>query len=180
MKKNHFITTVICVFVCLLSFNVNAQKFSKVDKSPLDIASFRTARNEAPRIKVIYSRPMKNGREIFGKLIPHGKVWRTGANECTEITFNQDVMIGGKKVNAGTYALFTIPNEKEWTIILNKDTDQWGAYNYKESNDVLRVNVPVKTTTATEAFSIAFSKEGNNAVLHMAWDTTLVSLPIQL
>lgn len=164
--------------VLLLSIPANAQKFSKVDKSPLDIATYRTSRSEAPKIKVIYSRPIKKDREVFGGIVSYGKVWRTGANESTEITFNQNVTIGGKTVKAGTYSLFTIPGEKEWTIIINSVTDQWGAYNYDESKDVARTTVSVESTSMVEAFSIAFKKSDSGATMYMAWDTTLVAVPI--
>lgn len=80
-----------------------------------------------PTMKIVYGRPLKNGRTIFGGIIPYDKVWRTGANEATEITFYKDVVFGGQAVKAGTYSLFTIPGKKEWTFILNKDLDIWGC-----------------------------------------------------
>jgi hypothetical protein len=123
---------------------------------------------------VIYSRPGKNDREVFGKLIPYGKVWRTGANEATEIKFYQDVELAGKKVKEGTYSLFTIPGEKEWTIILNSDMDYWGAYSYNPKNDVLRVTAPAtQISTPVENFTIQFDK----GVMKLVWDKTLVEVP---
>ena len=103
-------------------------------------------------------------------------MWRTGANEATEITFTKDVSFGGKSVKAGTYSLFTIPGDKEWTIILNTATDEWGAYNYDTSKDVARVTSKVTTGKSIEAFSIAFDKSGT---LYLAWGTTRVSVPIK-
>jgi hypothetical protein len=122
------------IFVLLFSEASLAQQLRPVDKSPMDMAYFpdnfahdRKAGDKAI-IRVTYSRPAKNGRVIFGKLVPFNEVWRAGANEATEIKLYQPIELAGKKVNAGSYALFAIPGEKEWTIILNSDLDYWGAY----------------------------------------------------
>ncbi|MEH0153213.1 DUF2911 domain-containing protein [Limibacter armeniacum] len=157
-----------------------AQKFGSIDKSPMDMVYLREGgRQGEPIARVIYSRPMKKDREVFGKLVPYGKVWRTGANEATEVTFYKDVKLGDQDVKAGTYSLFTIPNEKEWTIILNKDVNQWGAYSYKEANDVTRVSVPVtEGDESLEAFSIAFDQKKEGDVMVMGWDKTRVAVPI--
>ena len=189
MKKLLIINSLFLV----LCVNTYAQKFRDSDKSAMDIAyypdDFAHDRKFAPAkvgekafVRVIYSRPAKKEREIFGKLIPYGKVWRVGANEATEIKFYQDVTIQGQKVKAGVYALFAIPNETEWTIILNSDLDQWGAYSYKESNDVLRVVASAqKMDEAVEVFSIRFSKQTESSIImSMGWDKTLVELPIGL
>ncbi|MCF7561094.1 DUF2911 domain-containing protein [Sabulilitoribacter multivorans] len=173
MKKSTFLTTLAFALVMLLSVNVHAQKFSNLDKSPLDIAYYKTDRNAPPMVKVIYSRPQLNGREL-SKLAPNGKVWRTGANEATEIKFYQDTNFGGKPVKAGTYSLFTIPGETEWTVILNKDLDVWGAYSYNEANDVVRVKAPVSKGDSVDAFSIAFS-DGN---MYLAWGTDRVNVSV--
>ena len=175
MKTNSIYTTAIIAMVLLFSINVNAQKFSKLDASPLDLATYRTERGAPALVKVVYSRPQLKGRDL-SKLAPNGKVWRTGANEATEITFTKDVSFGGKSVKAGTYSLFTIPGDKEWTIILNTATDEWGAYNYDTSKDVARVTSKVTTGKSIEAFSIAFDKSGT---LYLAWGTTRVSVPIK-
>ena len=157
-----------------------------LDKSPLDYAYFpdnfphdRQAGQKAV-VRVIYSRPQKKGREVFGGMVAYGKVWRTGANENPEIKFYQNVTIGGQKVKAGTYSLFAIPGEKEWNIIINTDLDYWGAYRYKEQNDLLRIKAPTqKLDDVIEAFTIQFVGDGENkAVMKMAWDQTLVEVPI--
>ncbi|NJX14730.1 DUF2911 domain-containing protein [Tamlana crocina] len=173
MKK--VTTMIICVFALLLSGNVMAQKFAKLDKSPLDISYYRTSRNATPMAKVIYSRPQLNGRDL-SQLAPNGKVWRTGANEAAEIKFYQDTQFGGKSVKAGTYSLYTIPGEKEWTVILSNDTDVWGAYNYNESNDALRVQAPVTIGEPIEAFSIAF----DDNQMFLAWGTVRVAVPVSI
>jgi hypothetical protein len=132
-------------------------------------------------IEVDYCRPSKKGRVIFGELEPYGKVWRTGANEATEISFSKPVSFGGKSVQAGRYTLFTIPKKDNWTIILNGALDQWGAFSYDESKDVLRVQAQADSTAqVTETFTIDFV-EINNAAVHMRlmWDHTKVEVPIQ-
>ena len=188
MKK----TVVLLCLLSILIIEAQAQKMEGLDKSPMDMAyypdNFAHDRKFAPKligdspalVRVTYSRPAKKDREIFGKLIPYNEVWRVGANESTEIKFYKDVTIQGKKVKAGTYSLFAIPNANEWTIILNSDLDFWGAYSYNQTNDILRVNAPVKKSEAViENFSIQLAK-GNDkeAVLRLAWDTTLIELPI--
>jgi hypothetical protein len=97
-------------------------------------------------IAINYGSPSVKGRKIWGELEPYDKVWRTGANEATTFEVNQDVTINGEKLTAGKYALFTIPTEKEWTLIFNKEPNQWGAYNYKQDQDALRVQVKTDTT----------------------------------
>lgn len=173
-------------FVGILFSGGYAQSFPRLDKSPLDIAYYphNFAHDREPGqeavVKVIYSRPQKNGRNIFGGLVANGKIWRTGANESTEIRFYKDVEFGGKKVEAGTYSLFTIPGKDKWTIIINTDTDYWGDYSYRPENDVIRVTVEPRTLEKTiEAFSIRF-KEGadNQAIMQMGWDKTLVEVPV--
>lgn len=168
MKKSSILSTIAFAFVMLLSTNVTAQKFASLDKSPLDISA-----SKDKSVKVIYSRPQLKGRDL-GSLAPNGKLWRTGANEATEITFANDVTFGGKKVKAGTYSLFTIPGDKEWTVILNSSTGGWGAYGYDKANDVARVSGAVSSGEAVEAFSIAFT----DGMMHMAWGTTRVAVSI--
>ena len=167
------------------AISAHAQTFRGLDKSPADIAyypdNFAHDRkgDEKALVKVTYSRPAKNNREVIGKLVPFGKVWRMGADEAPEIKFYQDATFGGTKVKAGVYSLFAIPGETEWTIILNKDLDFWGAYKYKEENDVLRVKAPAKKSDVTlENFSLQFAKEGAGAVMNFGWENTVVSVPI--
>ena len=132
---------------------------------------------ESGDVKVTYGRPYKKGREIFGGLEKYGKVWRTGADEATEITFAKDVTFGGQAVKAGSYTLFTIPDQNEWTIILNSQLGQWGAYTYDKNKDkdVLQVKVPAKKLDkVVEQLTIRF--EGNNMIIE--WDQTQVAVPI--
>ena len=134
-------------------------------------------------VRVIYSRPQANGREVFGNLVPYGEVWRTGANEAPEIKFYQDVTIGGKKLKAGSYSLFTIPGEDEWTVIFNEALDYWGAYSYDKKQDVLRASASAQPLDEEEeAFVIQFTEgeADNTAVMHLAWGDRVASLPISL
>lgn len=181
MKNILFIFSILV----LATVTLHAQSFSDADKSPMDRAyfpdNFAHDRKDGDKaiMKVTYSRPAKNSREVFGKLVPYDKVWRTGANEATEIKLYQDVMFGDKKLSAGTYTVFTIPTANEWTIIFSSDLDYWGAYSYKESNDVLRVKA--KTTDnkkEVENFSIQFeSTAKTSGVMRFGWDKVVAELP---
>ena len=131
-------------------------------------------------VEIEYSRPNVRGRQIFGGLVPYDKVWRTGANASTKITFSDAVKIGGKDVPAGEYAFYTLPTENEWTIILSKDTTGWGAYDYKQDTDALRVMVKPETLSApVESFTIAFDDlKDDGATIVLKWDKTRV--PVEL
>ncbi len=158
--------------------------FPKVDASPLDVVYYplNTTKSKdpvEPVVRVLYSRPQKKGREIFGVLEQFDKVWRLGANENTEIQFFKSVTIAGKKIKAGRYSVFAIPNQDKWTIIINKQNDKWGAFSYNEQKDVLRTDVVTnKTEKTVETFSITFIDSPDGANLVMAWDNTQVFLPI--
>lgn len=182
------LTTIIAA-LCFSMSSVQAQvKYPAIDKSNLDLAYYPPmypllkiqGKAKDPLIaRVIYSRPHKNGRVIFGNLVEYGKVWRLGANEATEIEFFTDVKIGDTKVKKGRYTLYAIPVETEWTIIVNKETDIWGSFKYDEKSDVVRINLPVQKLTETkEDFSMVFEKTGTGANLNMAWEDVQISLPI--
>ena len=133
-------------------------------------------------IEVIYSRPGMKGREIFGSLVPNGEVWRTGANNATKIIFSTPVKLNGAEIPAGTYALFTIPGETEWTIIINKGAAQWGAYKYDAKDDVVRFKAtPIKLAETIETFTIEFNRIADeSAVMNLIWDHTVVPVKIEL
>ncbi|PKH49704.1 asparagine synthetase B [Tenacibaculum sp. Bg11-29] len=179
MKKSIvsiFIFTIALVF----TNKAVAQKFEGLDKSPMDAAAYPSSYRVSDKlVKVVYSRPQLKGRKI-SKLAPNEKVWRTGANEAAEITFYKDVNFGGKDVKAGTYTLFTIPGDKEWTVILSTAKNVWGSYFYNETEDVARVAGKVsKSEKLVEAFSIAFDGEDNNANMYFGWGKTIVSIPVK-
>lgn len=118
-------------------------------------------------VTVNYGSPSVRGRSIFGDLVPYGNVWRTGANEATTITFSEDVVVEGEPLDAGTYALFTIPGEKAWTVIFNQEAEQWGAYDYDEGMDALRVEVS-PTSLEETAESLKFEVGADAVTLHWA------------
>lgn len=161
-----------------------------VDKSPMDISYYpadypvlkiRDKATEPLIARVVYSRPQKSGRTIFGDLIEYGSVWRLGANEATEIELYKAVKIGDKKIPKGRYTLYAIVNTDNWTFILNKDTETWGAFKYNADKDVARTTVPVqKTTEVAENFSMWFAKTETGCNLVVAWDTIKVNMPINL
>jgi len=154
-----------------------AVKFPALQKSPTDIAYLRDGRNGPVHAKVIYSRPFKNNRVVFGELVPFDKVWRTGADEATEITFYKDVMFGDKAIKAGTYSLFSIPGKDSWEIILNSGLHQWGAFTYDAKLDVARTTAkPEMMGEALENFGITFS----GGSLIMGWDKTMVAVPVKV
>ncbi len=183
MKYTIFLILAAFVFVGGLG-SANAQdamtkqevKFPGIQKSPTDLSYLREGRQGPVTARVIYSRPSKNDRAIFGELVPYGKVWRTGADEASEITFYKDVMLGDKEVKAGTYALFTIPNADSWVVILNSGLHQWGSFTYDEKMDVVRTSAKIESMKdPIENFSIVFD-QGN---MIMAWDKTKAVVPIK-
>lgn len=128
------------------------------------------------KVAITYGQPSMKGRDIFGGLVPYGKVWRTGANEASVLEISAAMSIDGKEIPAGKYALFTIPGEESWTIILNSIHSQWGAYNYDESKDVLRVKTKSYSVDSTEAFKISISEEGK---VELKWAETGVSFTLK-
>lgn len=133
-------------------------------------------------ISVDYSRPGVKGREILGNLITMDQIWRAGANENTRISFDKDVEIGGKKIEAGTYGLHMIPGEEEWTIIINSDHESWGSYFYSEENDVVRLKTKMtKVDSKMEWLTYGFEKlDQGGANLYMHWDDMKISFPISV
>ena len=137
-------------------------------------------------VMISYGRPSARDRAIFGDslaaerpLVPYGDVWRTGANEATTITFSDDVTIEGQPLAAGTYALFTIPGDDEWTVIFNEEAAQWGAYEYDMSRDALRVTVDAGEGEYAEMMTFSFDEvSANTGELVLRWADTAVSLTI--
>ena len=121
-----------------------------------------------------YGRPNVRKRKIWGGLVPNGKVWRTGANEATTISFSADVTIEGKKLAAGTYGLFTIPGEGQWVFIFNKTAEQWGAFNYDAGQDALRVSVGAKKAEHVESMELVI--ERSSVVLR--WEKLAVGFTV--
>lgn len=145
--------------------------------SPLNIISMKY---KDAYVKITYSQPAKKGRVVFGELVPFDQVWRTGANEATEITTTKDILVKGTLLPAGTYSIFTIPNPTTWTLIFNKDVGLWGSYNYSPKTDAFRIQVPVESISYfCELFTLTFNQRNNFADLEITWDKTKVTVPIQ-
>ncbi len=131
------------------------------------------------KITIAYGRPYKKGRDIFGALVPWGQVWRTGADEATMLTTDGDVTIGDLKVPKGSYALFTIPGQKDWQLIVNKNPKQWGAFKYDAKDDLGKTTMKVAAATApVEQLTISIAPAGNKGTLKVAWDKSVASVGI--
>jgi Protein of unknown function (DUF2911) len=178
----------LCLFVLFTTLVTAQTKLPAVDKSPMDMSYYPTGYpvlkiqdkiTEPLKARVIFSRPQKSGRVIFGDLLEYGKVWRLGANEATEIEFFQPAKIKNTKIKKGRYTMYCIPYTDKWTIIINKDTDTWGSFKYDATKDVVRIDVPIeKQADVTDAFVMAFEKTLTGANLIVAWDDLKVNLPI--
>jgi len=169
------LTTGFCVW---LSFLACSQQLDVPVSSPLqqirqDISlSF---------VAVEYSRPSARNRVVFGDLVPYDKVWRTGANQSTKITFGEGIFLEGNRIPAGKYALYTIPGKMEWTIILSRNTTWWGAYEYTDAEDALRFKVrPESISSPLETLTIVFDNVSpNSAVMTIAWERTRVAINVK-
>ena len=176
--------TYLLIFVFLLasrsSFAVNDSIVKpQVRSSPIVIANLLTSENNY--VKCTYGQPLKKGREVFGSLVPLGKLWRTGANEATEITFTTDVLIGSNTLAAGTYTLFSIPNKDKWAIIFNSALGQWGDFTYDSTKNVLVHQAPVaKNNDIYEGFTIQFEDTSGGFDMNLLWDNVKVQVPIQI
>lgn len=185
-----FIFTFLLISFHFLAPAQSNSKFPDLDKSSMDISYYpnnypilkiQNKITESLVARVIYSRPSKQSRKVFGELVEFGKLWRFGANEATEIEFFTDVKFGGRKIAKGRYTLYAIVNEKSWTIILNKDTDVWGAFKYDSKKDIVRLELPVEITTeVVEALTMVFEKSTTGFNLIAAWEQVRVTIPIGL
>lgn len=163
------------------------QKPTELDKSPMDMSYLppdypilkMTGKTKSqPIARVIYGRPQKNGREIFGGIIKYGEVWRFGANEATEIEFFKNVKMGNKLITKGRYTMFCIPNTDKWTLILNKDVFAWGSFTYDPKKDVVRVDaIPETINDAVEPFTLYFEEGKTTDFLVVVWDNVKTKFP---
>lgn len=183
--KRYFLILILLSCIAI----ADAQSWVPVDKSPMDQIYYpvdypylkvRGGTKEPVRLRVIYSRPFKNGREVFGgTLVPYGEVWRLGANEATEIEFFTPVVVKGKTIPKGRYTLYAIVTEKDWTYIINKDTDVWGAFKYDKAKDLLRATVPINTISDTlESLTIDLKPSKKGVELVTGWDNKSAALLI--
>ena len=169
------------IFMIALAATIHSHAIAQTLTTPQPSPTQTVKQNfSTGNIELSYSRPGKKGRTVFGDLVPFGKVWRTGANGATTLTFSDDVTIGGKEVKAGKYGLLSIPGADKWTLIITKDVDVTSPAAYKEENDVVRVEAPVmKLPFPVETFTITFADlTGSSTNLHLLWENTLVALPV--
>ncbi|HET6373715.1 MAG TPA: DUF2911 domain-containing protein [Candidatus Polarisedimenticolia bacterium] len=173
-------TITLLVSASLLASSLHAQEAKKIEFPQPSSAASVKERVGVTDVSVEYSRPNVRERKIFGGLVPYGAVWRTGANAATKITFSTDVKLGGTAVPAGSYALFTIPGEAEWTVILSKVSDEWGSYAYNQKDDQARIKVkPVSLADPLETMTIGVQDiRAGKANLVIAWEKTKVPVEI--
>jgi hypothetical protein len=178
MKQVNFLLMLCILFA---SAELCAQKMPGLDPSPADISYLReNGRGTAAVAKVTYGRPSKKGRTMLGGEEEYGKVWRTGANETTEIKLFKPVTFGDKQLAAGTYSVYTIPDKNEWTIIFNSKLDTWGPYEYDQTKDVARIKVPSgKSDAEVEVFAIWFEGGNGAATMNLTWENTLIKVPVK-
>lgn len=174
------IKTLLVLMLSLFSFTIFAQnKEEKVRVSPkaevMQVVGFT-------EVRIIYSRPGVKGREIWGGLVPYNQVWRAGANEATKFIFSTDVLIEGKPLKAGSYSFFAIPGKNEWTLIFNKVADQWGAFEYNETQDALRIKVkPEKSSVFQEWLTYTITRTSDySAVIRLEWEKLKVPFKIEV
>lgn len=193
--KKYIITAPLMAFIFFTSCSLQGnkerknQEFNGLDKSSMDMIyypdgfaykkTFKNLSGDSIVARIIFGRPKKNNREVFGEMVPYGKVWRTGANEATEFTAYQDLIFGTDTLSAGTYTLYTIPEEHQWTIIFSNHLNVWGAYKYDIKEDALRITQKVvPSSEIIEVFSMRFENtESNKVLLKLAWDETKVEIP---
>ena len=173
--KSRMLVFFLLVFVLTLEFTY-AQQFSVPRPSPNATVSQTIGLTD---VKITYCRPGVKNRTIWGELVPYDNVWRTGANECTKISFSTDVMINGQELKAGEYSLFTIPSKTDWTVIFNKNTSLWGAMGYKAEEDVLRITVKSKQADFKERMSFSIEDMTNNAA-NIVFHWERIQVPIAL
>jgi hypothetical protein len=177
MKKTViYVFTVLLACVTLSTYSQEQPRIPEASSTQTIIQDFGLG-----KVTVTYSRPNVKGRKIFGGINPYGQVWRTGANAATTITFSENVLVEGNKVPAGTYSLFSIPEQNSWTIILNKTAKQWGAYSYKQADDLLRFTVkPITVKEKRESFTMQFANSTTKTTdLYIVWDHTAVPMHLQ-
>lgn len=165
--------------VIAAAVSMNAQQLRLPSLSPTSTIKQEFSTTD---LEITYSRPSMRGRKVMGDLVPFGQVWRTGANAATKITFGADVVIGGKTVKAGSYSFYTVPGEKEWEIILNTNTGNWGAMGYDKKDDVVRMTVTPKSLPwDVETFTISFGNlTFNSCSIDLMWERTMVSVPVSI
>ncbi len=179
MKQIYSIIIIMLLAFVLFTNSIKAQN----DKKDLRISPKAEVMQTIgfTEVRIVYSRPGVKGRTIWGKLVPYDAVWRAGANEATKITFSSDVTIEGKKLKKGSYGFFAIPGKNEWTLIFNKVADQWGAFEYNESEDALRIKVKTEKAVWQEWLAYTISKTSDSsAVIRLEWEKIKVPFKVEV
>ena len=172
-KRTALFAAIIVVFTTAAFAQMGKSRPSPPGSAKCDLGAGKT-------IETNYSSPRMKGRKIYGELVPFGEVWRTGANEATTFVTSADVEVGGKSVPAGSYTLFTVPNQDGWKLIINKKTGEWGIPYKYESDELARVDMKVsKLPSPVENFTISYEKSGNSCTMHIDWETTRASVEIK-
>jgi hypothetical protein len=177
MRRNIYVAVAIVLSLGLLAFRQAGQQDKSKRPSPPAKAECELAGGKS--VTVDYSSPRAKGRKIYGELVPYGKVWRAGANEATTFVTDTDLTVGGTTVPAGSYTIFTIPNQDKWTLIISKKTGEWGTNYAGPEYDLARIDVKVsKLPSPVENFTIAFDKNADGCTMRMDWETTRASVDI--
>lgn len=177
MKKTAAVTAVLFSFAVVAS----AQMSMSQDKSkrPSPPASAQCKFSDGKTVKVDYSSPRRKDRKIYGGLVPYGQVWRTGANEATTFVTDTNISAGGQDIPAGSYTIFTVPDQNKWTLVISKKTGEWGTDYPGEKEDLVRVPMNVsKTPSEVENFTISFDEKGNSCTMNLDWENTRASVEI--
>lgn len=174
MLKKPVFAAVLVLALCVLS---SAQQDKS--KRPSPPAQAQCKFSDGKTITVDYSSPRMKGRKIFGGLVPYGEVWRTGANDATTFVTTANVSIEGKDVPAGSYTIFTVPEQDKWTLIVNKQTGEWGVPYKYEANELARLPMQAsRTSSPVENFTISFNQSGSACTLQMSWENTQASVQV--
>lgn len=167
------------ILILILSCAACAQTPKDKSKRPSPPGNAQCAFADGKKINIDYSRPSMKGRKIYGELVPWDQEWRTGANEATTFVTDTDVIIGGTKVPAGSYTLYTVPSQKEWQLVISKKTGQWGIPYPGKENDLARIPMKASSLKApVEQLTIGFDKKAKQCTLNIDWETTRASVAI--
>lgn len=176
MQKRIGMFSAVCLVSALLATQASCQQDKSSRPSPPAQAKCDLG---GKSVTVDYSSPRAKGRKIFGDLVPYGQVWRAGANEATVFATNTDLNVGGTTVPAGSYTIFTVPDQSSWKLVISKKTGEWGTAYPGPSNDLARIDMKAdKTPSFVENFTIAFDKGGNGCTMRMEWENTRASVPV--
>lgn len=178
--KSVFTLTILALFIF---FNSANQSFAQNKKKELRVSPKAEVMQQVgfTEVRIIYSRPGVKGRKIWGDLVKFDVVWRAGADEATKIIFSTDVLLEGKKIKKGSYSFFAIPGKNDWTLIFNKISDQWGAFEYNESQDVLRIKVRAEKGNWQEWLAYTINKVSDtSAVIRLEWEKIKIPFKVDV